>query len=129
MFFLRGNQFHDYAKDRTYTYRCKQISRKDSVCAFDQHGGDKWLNTADHELNYECPTGQFIGGIKSRHKGEPFEDREWMIKCCKNEEVELRGCRQTPHFLNDIRQNFEFSYSERIFNGLRSVHYNEEHNE
>ncbi|XP_050397171.1 millepora cytotoxin-1 [Patella vulgata] len=114
-----SSQHNNYYEDRQWDFQCAYS------CALATSNSCKWtnkVNTYDHVMNFKCPSGGAITGIRSIHNNY-YEDRVFDIKCC--DVIKPPASCLWTKFENSYDGRLDYTIAaNRYLNGIYSVHNN-----
>lgn len=115
------SKYYKKEKDRIWDFKCLRVADTFNDDCYWIGKGD-YLNEADLALDAKCDPGYVIRGIKSLFS-DHHRDRQWNVKCCRNNNAILSECETTPRPINQLQQNIVFEVNfNHVLTGLESTH-------
>lgn len=114
---FRGS-FSGVAVDRKWNFECSghDIVNGDTYCYW-----SAMANYFDLPLYYRCRSDFYLNAIES-YGSNYFHDRIYNFRCCTGPDFETYGCKETPTYINNFKDNIDFSTNGGILLGLESYH-------
>ncbi|XP_075715929.1 hemagglutinin/amebocyte aggregation factor-like [Rhinoderma darwinii] len=97
-----SSEHNSYYEDRVWAFTCKKTLPSAGQCYWTPH----YVNDYDEVLDFICPLGEVLSGMKSENDNY-YNDRRWKFSCCRGTSNYIVDC-QLSDFVNvfDGRMNF-----------------------
>ncbi|KAK3730802.1 hypothetical protein QZH41_001157 [Actinostola sp. cb2023] len=104
-------------EDRVWYFTCQSAPTWGATCS-----DFTWANAYDKRVDFTCPNGGYIAGIKSTYNAH-YKDRRYAFKCCRTPGMPLNDCKGWGGYVNDFDQEIHYSVASGYYlTGLYSWH-------